>query len=121
MHPGEMECLVRWASTLEATRREAEAQLTRPLSSPGLRCACALVQAARLVRVMGEGVQVTAWGVAQIHAAAREHELAQAVRLGRIVVTAARNVGRASRSFLRACGRAGWAGLSVCLSGRTLP
>lgn len=120
MHPGEMECLVRWADSLEATRREVEAQLARPLSSPGLRCACAVVQAARLVRVIGEGVQVTAWGVTQIRAAAREHELPQVVRLGCFVVTAACNVGRASRSFLRACGRAGGAGLSVCFSGRAL-
>ena len=120
MHPGEMECLVRWAASLEATRREAEAQLARPLSSPGLRCACTLVQAARLLRVMGDGVQVTAWGVAQILTAAREHELPQAIRLGCLVAMAARNVGRASRSFLSACGRAGWAGLSVCFSGRDL-
>ena len=112
MHPGEAEGLARWAAALEHTRRDAEAQLTRPLSSPGLRCACALVQAVRLGRVVREGATLAACGWTQMRLTARAGNLSEALRLGHLVAASAGTLGGAGGSLLRAAGKAsreGWA------------
>lgn len=118
MHRGDAGSLARWVDSLEATLRQADAQLARPLRSPGLQCLCAGIQVVRLARVMRAAVQVTAAGLSQVRATARAGQVPEMIDACRVVYVAACTVGRAGRSFLRASGHAGWAGWSAWSAAR---
>jgi len=118
MHRGDAESLARWADSLEETIRHADAQLARPLRSPGLRCLCAGVQMVRLALVMRAGLQVAAVGLSQVGVTARAGHVVETIGAGRVVYVAARTMGRAGRSFVRAGSRAGWAGWSAWSAAR---
>lgn len=98
-----------FADGLERSIDRAERELSRPLRMPWLRCACAVLQAAQLGRVVKEGLVVSAAGVSSAQAWARVGHLAQACLAGRVAGRSLRLVGRAS------CGiaRAGWLGLQA--------
>jgi len=113
---GNAELLGRWVGTWNRTVQEAEAELARPLRSPGLRCACAAFQMARLCRVVGEGLAVTAAGLSLARDTARAGQFPESLRISRVTCAAARTLGRASWSALRAGNRAcreGWAAWSI--------
>lgn len=118
MRRGDAESLARWADSLEETIRHADAQLARPLRSPGLRCLCAGVQMVRLALIMRAGLQIAALGLSQVGTTARAGRMVEIISAGRVVYVAARTVGRAGRSFVRAGGRAGWAGWSAWSAAR---
>lgn len=113
MLTGDAESLARWALSLEDTIRQADAELARPLRSPWLRCACAAFQAARLCRVVRDGLAVTSAGLALARDTARAGRDVEAARARAAAWTAGYTVGRAGVAVVRAAGlacAAGWSG-----------
>lgn len=113
MRTADAESLARWAESLRSTIHQADAELARPLGSPGLRCACAAVQMVRLCRVARGSLVVATTGLSLAHDTARAGSLQEALRLGRVAGSAAYLASRASWSALRAGGRVGSAGWSA--------
>ena len=116
MNPGNAEGLARWVASLQGTALEASAQLGQPLRSPGLRCACAAVQAVRLLRAAHEGIRAMRAGGEQVRRAAGGGDLAEALRLCQLLYRTGGTVGLAGSLFLVAGGRAAqeaWAAWSA--------
>lgn len=102
--------LERICDGLSATVRRAERELSRPLRTPWLRCACGVFQAASLTRAVLEGVAASAASMQCARVWMQAGERQEALYAVRVALRTVRVTGRATRS-------AGWALLTASRAG----
>lgn len=102
--------LERICDGLSATIRRAERELSKPLRTPWLRCACGVFQAASLTRAVLEGVAASAAGMQCARQRLQAGESQEALFAARVALRAVAVTGRAARS-------AGWAVMTASRAG----
>lgn len=102
--------LDRICDALRSTVRRAERELSRPLRTPWMRCACGVFQAATLTRATLEGVAASAQGVHLANVWMQAGERQEALDAARVTLRTVRVTGQAARS-------AGWAVLTASRAG----
>lgn len=95
---------------LSATVRRAERELSKPLRTAWLRCACGIFQAASLTRAVWEGVAASAASVQCARFWMQAGERQEALYAARVALRTVRVTGHAARS-------AGWAVLTASRAG----